>query len=123
MGAESYPHIFRPLRLRHLELRNRIFSSGHGTGFGRDGAFGERHVAYHRDRAGADGQSLRTGTGGGKTNAGRGVGTAGIARKWEGERLVRLLPPRPPGHPAGWASGCVHLTGMIYDSPGAEANR
>ena len=51
MGAESYPHIFRPLHLRNLTLRNRIFSSGHGTGFGRDGVFGERHIAYHRERA------------------------------------------------------------------------
>lgn len=50
-GADTYPNLFRELRLRHLRLRNRIFSSGHGTGFGRDGAFTERHIEYHRERA------------------------------------------------------------------------
>ena len=40
-----------PLQLRHLTLRNRIFSSGHGTGFGVGGTVGERHIAYHRARA------------------------------------------------------------------------
>ncbi len=40
-----------PLPLRHLTLRNRIFSSGHGTGFGVGGTVGARHIAYHRARA------------------------------------------------------------------------
>lgn len=40
-----------PIQLRHLTLRNRIFSSGHGTGFGVGGTVGERHIAYHRERA------------------------------------------------------------------------
>ena len=57
-------------------------------------------------------------------NAGCGVGAAGIARKWEGERRpsrkVHLEPTGPSGPPAGSASsqaptGCVCLTKRMYD--------
>ncbi len=46
-----YANLFSPLQLRHLTLRNRVFSSGHGTGFGVGGVVGDRHIAYHRARA------------------------------------------------------------------------
>src|ERR1700722_3721658 len=47
----SHVSLLSPLHIRHLKLRNRIFSSGHGTGFGVGGTVGERHIAYHRERA------------------------------------------------------------------------
>ena len=50
-ATTGYPNLLRPLQLRHLTLRNRVFSSGHGTGFGVNAQLTERHIAYHRERA------------------------------------------------------------------------
>ncbi|MGC5015823.1 NAD(P)-binding protein [Streptosporangium sp. DT93] len=49
--AERYPHVFAPLRLGGLTLRNRVFVSAHTTNFGVDFLPTARHVAYHRERA------------------------------------------------------------------------
>ena len=46
-----FPHLLTPLQLRHLTLRNRVFSSGHGTGFAAGGGVSDRLVAYHQARA------------------------------------------------------------------------
>nr|WP_256476295.1 FAD-dependent oxidoreductase [Siccirubricoccus soli] len=43
--------LFFPLRLRHLELRNRILSTGHQTFLAEKGAPGEALIAYHAARA------------------------------------------------------------------------
>ena len=50
-GAAAYPHVFRPLRLGGLTLRNRIFVSAHTTNFAVDFLPTDRHVAYFRERA------------------------------------------------------------------------
>lgn len=47
----GYPHIFKPLRLRHKELRNRIVFGAHTTNMAEDGLPGARHTAYYRERA------------------------------------------------------------------------
>ncbi|MEV0757375.1 FAD-dependent oxidoreductase [Streptosporangium sp. NPDC050280] len=49
--TERYPHVFSPLRLGGLTLRNRVFVSAHTTNFGVDFLPTARHVAYHRERA------------------------------------------------------------------------
>lgn len=50
-GAAAYPHVFSPLRIGDLTLRNRIFVSAHTTNFAVDFLPTDRHVAYHRERA------------------------------------------------------------------------
>ncbi|MBI4506432.1 MAG: FAD-dependent oxidoreductase [Chloroflexi bacterium] len=46
-----FPHLFAPLHLRHLELKNRVVCLPHGTAFGEDNLPTPRNVAYYRDRA------------------------------------------------------------------------
>lgn len=43
--------LFEPLRIGRTTVRNRVFSSAHGTGFARNGLINERHIAYHLERA------------------------------------------------------------------------
>lgn len=47
----SYPHLFSPLRVGNLLLRNRILSSGHDTVMVHDGRVTDQLVAYHEARA------------------------------------------------------------------------
>ena len=47
----SFPHLFTPLRIRGVEIRNRILSTGHGTFLAEHGAPGDRMIAYHEARA------------------------------------------------------------------------
>jgi len=47
----SFPNLFSPLRIRGVEIRNRIFSTGHGTFLAEDGAPGDVMIAYHEARA------------------------------------------------------------------------
>ncbi|MGG5823154.1 FAD-dependent oxidoreductase [Falsiroseomonas sp. HW251] len=47
----NYPHVFRPLRIAGVDLRNRILVPAHTTNFGEDNLPSDRHLAYHRERA------------------------------------------------------------------------
>ncbi|MGH9043821.1 MAG: FAD-dependent oxidoreductase [Acidimicrobiales bacterium] len=47
----SFPHLFSPLRVGNIELKNRIVNSAHQTGFAAKGGFTSRLLAYHRERA------------------------------------------------------------------------
>ncbi|MEK9946927.1 MAG: NADH-dependent flavin oxidoreductase, partial [Alphaproteobacteria bacterium] len=51
MTHPRYPHVFRPLQLGSITLRNRIFVPAYTTNFGLDNMPTDRHVAYHRARA------------------------------------------------------------------------
>lgn len=51
MPHPAYPHVFNPLKLGGLTLRNRIFVPAHTTNFGVDNLPSPQHVAYHRARA------------------------------------------------------------------------
>ena len=50
-GPTPFPRLFSPLRLGSLEIRNRIFSSGHDTVMAEDGLIGDRLIAYQQARA------------------------------------------------------------------------
>lgn len=50
-GISRYPHVFSPVSLGSVVLRNRVFVSAHTTNFGQDFLPTDRHVAYHRERA------------------------------------------------------------------------
>lgn len=47
----AYPHLFQPIRLGPVEIKNRVFSPAHGTTLGRDGLVTEEMIAYHAARA------------------------------------------------------------------------
>src|SRR5262249_56352401 len=49
--SARFPHLFSPFRLRGVEIRNRILSTGHDTDLGRHGLPGEALIAYQRARA------------------------------------------------------------------------
>ena len=49
--ANPYPHLFSPLTLRSVTLRNRIVSTSHGTFMSKNGLPTERIAAYHAARA------------------------------------------------------------------------
>jgi 2,4-dienoyl-CoA reductase-like NADH-dependent reductase (Old Yellow Enzyme family) len=50
-AASPFPHLFSPLRLGTITLRNRIFSSGHDTVMAEDGHVTDQLIAYHEARA------------------------------------------------------------------------
>src|SRR5688572_23291528 len=50
-GAAAFPHLYSPLELRGRVLRNRIVSTPHATGWGRDGLIDPREADYHIRKA------------------------------------------------------------------------
>jgi 2,4-dienoyl-CoA reductase-like NADH-dependent reductase (Old Yellow Enzyme family) len=46
-----FPHLFTPLRIGSVTLKNRIVSSGHDTVMAENAVIGERLIAYHAARA------------------------------------------------------------------------
>ena len=51
MTTASFPHLFSPLEMRGLSIRNRIMSTGHETGMVGPGGITDQLIAYHRARA------------------------------------------------------------------------
>ncbi|MEO9188648.1 MAG: N-methylproline demethylase, partial [Acetobacteraceae bacterium] len=51
MVGGQFRHLISPLSIGQVTVRNRAFSSAHGTGFGGDGTLSDRHIEYHRARA------------------------------------------------------------------------
>jgi mycofactocin system FadH/OYE family oxidoreductase 2 len=49
--SQPYPHLFSPLRLGSLTLRNRLVHAPHGTCLAEDNLPSERHVRYYAERA------------------------------------------------------------------------
>jgi len=47
----QYAALLQPMKLRHLTLRNRVFSTAHAPGFAKDGMPGERYRLYHAEKA------------------------------------------------------------------------
>lgn len=50
-ASRLYPHVLSPLTIGGVVIRNRVFSSAHGTGFATEGLINQRHIEYHRARA------------------------------------------------------------------------
>lgn len=55
MSEAALPHLFQPLRIRGMEIRNRIYSSPHGTNYNSPGDGGmfpnEREMYYQAEKA------------------------------------------------------------------------
>jgi 2,4-dienoyl-CoA reductase-like NADH-dependent reductase (Old Yellow Enzyme family)/thioredoxin reductase len=46
-----YPHLFEPLQLNQLTIRNRIVSTAHAEVYAENGAPGERYIRYYEEKA------------------------------------------------------------------------
>ncbi len=51
MQHDQFPHLFSPLNVRNLTLKNRIIFTGHETHLNDHGIIGDRMLAYHEARA------------------------------------------------------------------------
>ncbi len=51
MPATPFKHLFTPLAIRGVTIKNRIFSTGHDTSLATEGVVNDALVAYHRARA------------------------------------------------------------------------
>lgn len=51
MITSPCPTLFSPFRLGHVEARNRIVSTSHGTNLAEGGALSDRLIAYHAAKA------------------------------------------------------------------------
>ncbi len=49
--SDAFPHLFQPLHLRHVTLRNRIVFGAHTANMAEQGLPGERHRGYYEERA------------------------------------------------------------------------
>jgi len=49
--SSRFPHLFAPLKLNHVTLRNRIVFGAHTANMSEGGLPGERHLHYYRERA------------------------------------------------------------------------
>ena len=49
--SNSFPKLFTPLKIRDVDIRNRIVSTGHDTTMITDGLINDRLIAYHQARA------------------------------------------------------------------------
>ena len=47
----TFIHLFTPIRVGPVTLRNRIVSTPHATRFGKDGYVTERYIRYHAEKA------------------------------------------------------------------------
>ena len=47
----TFQHLFQPLRIKNIVLRNRIFSTGHVPGYAKDGYPTEQLIRYHAEKA------------------------------------------------------------------------
>ena len=50
-GGDAFPHLFKPLDLRHKTLRNRIVFGAHTANMSVEGLPADRHLGYYRERA------------------------------------------------------------------------
>ena len=51
MAQAALEHLFSPIKIRNLTVKNRIMSTGHDTTMPTEGIINERLLAYHRARA------------------------------------------------------------------------
>ena len=46
-----YPHLFEPIQLNQLKIRNRIVSTAHAEVYAENGIPGERYIRYYEEKA------------------------------------------------------------------------
>ena len=51
MAAPEFKHLFTPLQLRHVTVKNRIVTSGHADALAEDGVPTEKARRYYEEKA------------------------------------------------------------------------
>ena len=107
--TDAFPHLFSPLELRGRVLRNRIVSTPHATGWGRDGLIDPREVDYHVRKA-AGGCGLVMTFGSASVDPGTAASYGAIAL-WDdrNEPALRALAEGVHGHGACCISQMTHM--------------
>jgi 2,4-dienoyl-CoA reductase-like NADH-dependent reductase (Old Yellow Enzyme family) len=108
-GAGRYPHLYSPLELRGRALRNRIVSTPHATGWGRDGLIDQREVDYHvRKAAGGVGLVMTFGSASVDPTTAASYGSISL---WDerNEPALRALADGVHGHGARVISQMTHM--------------
>ena len=108
-GAAAFPHLYSPLELRGQVLRNRIVSTPHATGWGRDGLIDPREVDYHVRKA-AGGCALVMTFGSASVDPTTAASYGSIAL-WDerNEPALRALADGVHGHGARCISQLTHM--------------
>ncbi|HET8951118.1 MAG TPA: NAD(P)-binding protein [Solirubrobacteraceae bacterium] len=108
-GAAPFPHLYSPLQLRGRLLRNRIVSTPHATGWGRDGLIDPREVDYHVRKA-AGGAALVMTFGSASVDPTTAASYGSIAL-WDerNEPALRALADGVHGHGARCISQMTHM--------------
>jgi len=61
--AGQFPHLFSPIQIGNMTVRNRIVNTAHGTNFARNHMVTDQHIFYHVERAkGGVGMSIMEAT-------------------------------------------------------------
>src|SRR5919197_217960 len=108
-GEAVFPHLYSPLELRGQVLRNRIVSTPHATGWGRDGLIDPREVDYHVRKA-AGGCALVMTFGSASVDPTTAASYGSIAL-WDerNEPALRALAEGVHGHGARCMSQMTHM--------------
>jgi 2,4-dienoyl-CoA reductase-like NADH-dependent reductase (Old Yellow Enzyme family) len=87
-----YPHLFEPIQLNQLKIRNRIVSTAHAEVYAENGIPGERYVRYYEEKArGGVGLAICGGSSTvGKDSPGDWWSSVNLARDETMEGLARL---------------------------------
>ena len=108
-GVAVFPRLYSPLQLRGRVLRNRIVSTPHATGWGRDGLIDPREVDYHVRKA-AGGCALVMTFGSASVDPATAASYGSIAL-WDerNEPALRALADGVHGHGALCMSQMTHM--------------
>lgn len=105
----AYDHAFAPLRVGSRTVKNRIVSTAHATGYGRDGVITEDYLEYHaRKAAGGLGLTMTFGSASVHRNSAASYGSISL---WDprNEQMLRRLAERVHEHDVLVMSQASHL--------------
>src|SRR3954471_2019639 len=108
-GAQRWPTLFSPYRLRRRTVRNRITSTPHSTGWGHDGLLTQAEVDYHvRKAAGGVGLVMTFGSASVDPESAASYGSISL---WDprNDALLRQLAERVHEHGALIMSQMTHM--------------
>src|SRR5215203_4663942 len=99
-GAQDFRLLFTPMEIGRREVKNRIVSTPHATGFGEAGVLTDRYVRYHERKA-PGGAGLIITSGSGRVYR-ESAPAYGSVSRWdpENEPFVRDLAGRVHAHGA-----------------------
>jgi 2,4-dienoyl-CoA reductase-like NADH-dependent reductase (Old Yellow Enzyme family) len=108
-GAQDFRLLFTPMEIGRREVKNRIVSTAHATGFGEDGVLTDRYVRYHeRKAAGGAGLIMTFGSASVYRESAASYGSVSL---WdpENEPFLRDLADRVHAHGALIMSQATHM--------------